>query len=209
MEITQIRWLVVGLLAIILIFFLVKSFNQKSIFGTALRSEGKDSPYSFTKVQLLWWTIIISISFSIVYATTGIIDTILNTTALGLLGISLGTVAAGKVIDNGENNNPSIQVQRHQLTRPSRNLLTDILSDHNGVNLHRFQALIFNVLFGVIFLIQVFESGMTELPEFGTTALGLIGMSSGGFLALKFNENLNEANFRALKNAPVSNKNKE
>lgn len=183
----QIRYVIVILLATILLYFIVQATRTNSRFNVALRNNGAGSSYSMAKSQLMWWTIIVLMCFAIAYAETGVVKNLLNSSCLILLGISLGTTTAGKVVDNVEEANP--QVYRHQNTRPPRQFLVDIVSDRNGVNLHRFQALLFNLLYGVIFVIQFFDSGAIALPEFGTTALGLLGLSSTGYIVLKANEN--------------------
>ena len=65
--------------------------------------------------------------------------------------------------------------------------MTDILSDESGVNVHRLQAVIFNVLFGVTFIVNLFT--YEKFPEFNNSELGLMGLSSGAYLAMKTNEN--------------------
>lgn len=188
METNIIRWIVPLVIGGLIFWALIQAFNPKSSFNAALRNSDKNSKYSLAKVQLFWWTVIISTCFAISYAATGNIQNVLNTSCLVLLGISLGTTAAGKVIDNSEEANLAV---RHQTMNP-RNFWMDILSDYQGVNLHRFQAVIFTLLFGIVFIIQFFQADMTQLPAFDTTTLGLLGVSSGGFVALKFNENLSK-----------------
>lgn len=184
------RWITILIPGLFLGYALLQAFNPKSPFNAALRNSGSGSKYSLSKVQLLWWTVIISTCFALSYASTGVIQGILNTSCLALLGISLGTTAAGKIIDNSEEANPEVGV-RHQVINPS-SFSMDILSDHDGVNLHRFQAVIFTLLFGAVFVAQFFQNGMSQLPAFDSTTLGLLGLSSGGFVALKFNENLSK-----------------
>ncbi|MEO0873627.1 MAG: hypothetical protein AAFY48_03390 [Bacteroidota bacterium] len=189
MELSDLRWLVLVVVATCLLFFVYQASKPGSRFNTALRNSGAGSSYSFAKTQLLWWTILILTCFAIAYGEAGIAKDVLNSTSLVLLGISLGTVAAGQVIDYGDEMNPNIV--RHQTTRRQFSFLVDILSDHNGISLHRFQALIFNLAFGIIFVIQFFETfgDTSTLPEFDSTTLGLLGLSSGGYLTMKFGEN--------------------
>lgn len=186
MDSFSIRWLVVVVLAFILIYFIRQVRQPNSPYNAALRDSGPGSAYSFSKSQLLWWTVLVSLCFAISYAHTGVAEGVLNPSTLILLGISLGTTASGRVIDNGDASNPS--VLRHQ-NNARHSFLTDILSDHDGICLHRFQALIFNVIFGAVFVIQFFADDMGVLPEFDNTTLGLLGLSSGGYLTLKMNEN--------------------
>lgn len=188
MDSFNIRWLVVLVLAFMLFGFLYRVAQPKSAFNVALRDSGANSAYSFSKAQLLWWTVIISICFSVAYAVTGEAEGVLNSSNLVLLGISVGTIAAGRVIDTGDESNPKI-TQRHQTCGREHSFLIDILSDYNGISTHRFQALIFNVIYGLAFVMEFFSTGMDLLPNYDSTTLGLIGLSSGGYLALKVNEN--------------------
>ena len=182
------RWLVVVVLTFMLLAFLYRVAQPKSAFNSALRDSGANSAYSFSKAQLLWWTVIISMCFAIAYAVNGEAEDVIDGSNLVLLGISVGTIAAGRVIDNGDESNPKI-AQRHQTCGQEHSFLIDILSDYNGISLHRFQALIFNVVFGLAFVMEFLSGPMDVLPQYDPSTLGLIGLSSGGYLALKVNEN--------------------
>ena len=196
------RWLIVLVLCAFLAYFLYQVSKGKGRYHVAIRDAGPDSSYSLEKSQLLWWTIIIIVCFTISFAHTGIAKNVLNSSCLILLGISLGTTTAGKLIDNREENNPAIV--RHQDLRKQHSYWTDILSDGGGISLHRFQSVIFNLLFGLIFVVQFFDDGMTQLPDYDTTTLGLIGLSSGGFIALKVNEN-GTSNRNIVAQTPIDN----
>ena len=99
------------------------------------------------------------------------------------------------VIDNSERANPN--VVRHQADRPDYGFFVDILSDQNGVNLHRFQAFVFNVLYGLIFVIQFSEGNYTAFPDFDDTILTLLGISSAGYIGLKTGENTRNGSSRS------------
>jgi hypothetical protein len=62
----------------------------------------------------------------------------------------------------------------------------DILSDAHGVNFHRFQMVIWTLVLGIIFVREVL--GRLAMPEFSTTLLGLMGISSGTYLVGKATE---------------------
>jgi hypothetical protein len=62
----------------------------------------------------------------------------------------------------------------------------DLLSDSNGVNFHRFQMLIWTLVLGFIFVHDVFSR--LSMPEFSTTLLTLMGISSGTYLIGKATE---------------------
>lgn len=143
----------------------------------------QNKPFSFARTQLLWWTLIILCCFSIYYGVNGSIGQ-LNRSSLILLGISLGTTTAAKIIDNTEISN---NVIRHQDKVLRKGFFNNIISDENGISIHRFQALIFNLIFGLIFIIEFSINYM--YAEFGNLELGLMGISSAAYVGLKMNEN--------------------
>lgn len=153
----------------------------------ALRDESVVSPkpYSFARAQLWWWTIIILGSFIGVYGVTGAFWP-LNKTCLILLGISVVTTTAGRLVDNQQISNPN--VERHQDRSVSQGFFVDIMSDEYGLSVHRFQAVVFNLVYGLSFLIQVFTS-LKEFPSYDDSTLALLGVSSAAYVALKMNEN--------------------
>ena len=68
----------------------------------------------------------------------------------------------------------------------SAGFLRDILSDNSGYSFHRFQIFAWTIVLGVIFVSSVYN-GLT-MPEFSTTLLGLMGISSGTYIGFKFPE---------------------
>ncbi len=68
----------------------------------------------------------------------------------------------------------------------SAGFLRDILSDSSGYSFHRFQIFAWTIVLGVIFTSSVYN-GLT-MPEFSTTLLGLMGISSGTYIGFKFPE---------------------
>jgi hypothetical protein len=73
-----------------------------------------------------------------------------------------------------------------KLTHESENFITDILSDANGVNFHRFQMAVWTLLLGFIFIKEVYEN--LAMPAFDQTLMGLLGLSAGTYLGLKIPE---------------------
>jgi hypothetical protein len=73
-----------------------------------------------------------------------------------------------------------------KLTHESENFITDILSDANGVNFHRFQMAVWTVLLGFIFIKEVYEN--LAMPAFDQTLMGLLGLSAATYLGLKIPE---------------------
>ena len=62
----------------------------------------------------------------------------------------------------------------------------DIFSDDSGVAFHRFQMSVWTAALGVIFIARVLIN--LEMPEFETSILGLMGISSGTYLGMKLPE---------------------
>ncbi len=81
--------------------------------------------------------------------------------------------------------------QIQSLTRPatagvSRGFIQDILSDGSGYSFHRFQIFAWTIVLGIIFVSSVYNN--LTMPEFSTTLLGLMGISSGTYIGFKFPE---------------------
>jgi hypothetical protein len=145
-------------------------------------------PYSLGRVQLFWWSLIVASCFSAHYGlNNGFPDFSgeKDYSLLVLMGISLGTTAAAKVIDN---NDMLRNVVRHQESDSSKGFLIDILSDENGISVHRFQAVVFNFIFGLMFISYFIQSGGAFL-SLGELELSLMGISSAAYVGLKLNEN--------------------
>lgn len=164
--------------------------NDKSALRDMSTQQG-EKPYSFSRVQLWWWTLIVLGCYLGAYAITGK-SWELNETCLILLGISTVTTAGARMVDNQQENNPNIE--RHQNCNASEGFLTDILSDENGLSVHRFQALIFNVAYGLTFVVGVFTDitrpdKVYGFPTYDSMVLSLLGISSGAYIVMKMNEN--------------------
>ncbi|TND07880.1 MAG: hypothetical protein FD123_2870 [Bacteroidetes bacterium] len=144
-------------------------------------------PFSFSRVQMWWWTFIILGCYLGIYATTGE-HWSMNQTCLILLGISGVTTAGARMIDNNQTNDAN--TTRHQDSHVSQGLLRDILSDENGMSIHRFQSLIFNIAYGLSFVVEVFSDiNKNAFPVYDATVLTLLGVSSGTYIVMKMNEN--------------------
>jgi hypothetical protein len=61
-----------------------------------------------------------------------------------------------------------------------------ILSDADGISLHRFQMVLWTILLGVIFVISVAKN--LAMPEFSGTLLALIRISGGTYVGFKIPE---------------------
>ncbi len=147
-------------------------------------------PYSYSRVQLFWWTIIIVSCYAFCLAATGVLIP-LNATAAILLGFSVVVVAGGKMIDKKQID--TTQTGTRSQDYVTEGFLTDILSDNQGLSIHRFQAIIFNIIFGIgyicFFINAFFCTHKYPLIDFYEWQLTLLGLSSATYLAMKTTEN--------------------
>src|SRR5258707_2265210 len=68
----------------------------------------------------------------------------------------------------------------------SQGFLRAILREGGGYSFHRFQIFAWTIVLGVIFVSSVYNN--LSMPEFSTTLLGLMGISSGTYIGFKFPE---------------------
>jgi len=68
----------------------------------------------------------------------------------------------------------------------SEGFLNDILSDDEGISLHRFQMAVWTIVLGVIFVASVYNN--LAMPKFSGTLLALMGISGGTYIGFKFPE---------------------
>lgn len=167
----------------------------------------KERPFSYSRMQLFWWTMIIFWCMCSFYFYTGVLLA-LTPTAVMLLGGGLAVSVFGNVIDNSQRaaNNTSVPI-RHQDLCPVGNLLTDILSDEAGISIHRLQALFANLIFGMAFLTYFVRALNVGYPlmDFENWQMTLLGASAAGYLGFKANENsratVTERQIEAVRNA--------
>jgi hypothetical protein len=65
----------------------------------------------------------------------------------------------------------------------SQGFIRDMLSDDTGVSFHRFQMVTWTGVLGFVFVISVMQD--LAMPEFSSTLLGLMGISSGTYVGFK------------------------
>lgn len=180
-------------------------------------AEGLKSPYSLSRFQLGFWILLVTSAYVFIWMITGELDTITGS-VLALLGIGSGTALGAALIDQGKEEAKATTPQTVAATPPaadagtttvtttatvaaappaeprsasrgfseSRGFLRDVLSDERGISIHRFQLFVWTLVLGVIFCVVVY--GSLEMPQFSSTMLGLMGISSGTYLGLKMPE---------------------
>jgi len=171
-------------------------------------SSAKKQPYSWSRVQLAWWTIIVLSSFITIVIEFNQAPG-LNTSTVVLLGISAATIATAKVIDVNDETAPG--TVRHQ-DKDGTNFILDILSDQDNVSITRFQTVIFNFVFGLWFIVFVMECLPVAtlanidsiMPAISDNNLILLGLSSATYAAVKSTENKSNTAEAENKTAPDS-----
>ncbi len=131
--------------------------------------------YSMGRVQMAWWFFIVLISYIWLWIVAEGIPT-MSAHALGLMGIGSATYLTAAGVDASKQN----------VLGSSQGFWNDILSDAQGLALYRFQMLVFNILFGVLFLIYVLQN--VTMPDLDTNILALLGMSAGTYAGFKIPE---------------------
>ncbi len=168
--------------------------------------------FSLSQTQMTWWFWIVLSSFLYIAWTKWDIFGGLNEQALTLTGIGVGTAIGAAIIDQSKKDKAgplkdmaeALAKIRDPATpatdRPgwiakfnaaaarlkSVNFLADILSDVDGISLHRFQSFAWTFVLGGVFLISVFSAG--QMPTFNAYELTLLGISAGTYLGLKIPE---------------------
>lgn len=153
--------------------------------GTA---PGVQAPFSLSRFQLAFWSFLVIAAYVFIWMITEELDTITGS-VLVLLGIGSGTALGATLIDQGKP--AAAPAAATAPTTPttaatSQGFLRDVLSDDQGISLHRFQLFIWTLVLGVIFCASVYDG--LAMPQFSTTLLGLMGISSGTYLGFKMPE---------------------
>lgn len=173
----------VFILVILVICFFINKYPNRIFELIKDISSNENKPFSFSRTQFAYWTIIIVLLMLLVWINKGELLNF-NSTVLALLGISAVTTTGGNLIDKNEENDPNIK--RGQ-DKASKSFLVDLLSDKNGLSISRFQSLLFNLFIGVYFIYEVVVK--SQFPVLDTELLVLMGISSGTYLLVKNSEN--------------------
>ncbi len=71
----------------------------------------------------------------------------------------------------------------------TQGLFKDVITDINGTAIHRLQVFCWTLILGGVFIIGVYRN--LAMPEFGSTLLALMGISSAGYVGFKIPEKNN------------------
>ena len=181
-------------------------FDRNYCMLRDMTTANKHQPYSWSRVQLAWWSVIILSCFITIIIMRGTAPTLDISTVI-LLGISAATTATAKAIDISDAE--KYERIRHQ-DDFGKNFFLDILSDSTGVSVHRFQTVVFNCVFGIWFINAFLHNLLNNaelnsiIPPVANNNLILLGVSSATYAALKVTENQTatiEAKNKAAKRA--------
>jgi hypothetical protein len=178
----------VVLVALVLAIGLAQRSNLIRDTGTFDATGGAQRSFSLSRSQMLLWTFNVLLAFLLVWFARGQFNQVVSDGSLALLGISTGTAFGGSMID--QNQPPQ---EGHDKVGPSRGFWRDILSDAHGINLHRFQLVLWTLALTVVFwsmTLNILNSGegTVALPDFDSKLLILMGISGGAYLGLKVHE---------------------
>jgi hypothetical protein len=173
--------------------------------------------YSFSKSQFAFWSLIVFVAYGYIWLVTKDFNTLNETALvlLGISSATIVTgkligkseeeraKAADKEeksdIDNikrdqGQTENQQLgrhiqQLIKFRSWKPGEHggFLKDILSDADGISVHRLQAFAFNLIFAIIFVQQVLTT--YSMPDFTATHYILLGLSNGTYAFIKTREN--------------------
>lgn len=150
----------------------------------------KQRSFSYSRVQLFWWTMIILCCYIAFFALTGNLVP-LNMTTIMLLGLGSVVYGAGVVIDSRQKKT-ALGSRVQDADASDDDFFTDILSDDNGISIHRFQTVVFNIVFGIGFVsyfVSAYCAHKYPFAEFNEWQLALLGISSATYLGMKAAEN--------------------
>jgi hypothetical protein len=185
-------WIVLLIIVLVAFFWLAK---KRDILRDGSPVNGNPQPYSLGKTQMAWWFFLIIIGFVMIWLVSGDQDTI-SASLLTLMGISGGTALGSSLIERNARNPATPAPSGGAPAAPpppppppavSRGWLRDILSDSNGsIVLHRLQNVLWTLVLGIMLVVSVMTS--LTMPEFNTTLVTLMGISSGTYVGFKFAE---------------------
>jgi len=149
----------------------------------------KLAPYSLARFQLAFWSFVVVAAYVFIWLITGELDTITGS-VLALLGIGSATALSAKMIDTGKQEAASSDsgAAEPAPAKPavSQGFLRDVLSDSGGISLYRLQLFVWTLVLGIIFVASVYHG--LQMPQFSSTLLGLMGISSGTYVGFKVPE---------------------
>jgi hypothetical protein len=168
-------------LSVAFAFFIVVLCRRTSIIRSGSATvPAIQRPFSLSLFQMVFWFYLVIVAYVFVWLINDELDTITES-ILALIGIGAATAIGATMIDKSKT-----EKVPEAADVPTRGFVRDVLSDVDGISLHRFQMFVWTLVLGVIFVASVYKT--LSMPEFSTTLLGLMGISSGTYLGFKVPE---------------------
>lgn len=156
----------------------------RKVFSRFCVLKDKNAPYSLSRTQFLFWTYIILMAEGYYFALTGEMP-VLNHTVITVLGIGVGTRIASSMTDSRDTTTKTPNNRNQDFD--SEGFLSDILSDKYGLSIHRMQYAAFTVIYGLYFLVYVYNN--LDIPVLDEYYDALLGVSALGYAIPKTQEN--------------------
>lgn len=168
------------LMLVILILFILLASKSDMLRDTGIAPATGRKPFSLSRVQMGIWFLVVISSWLFLYVCLHRFN-LLTQSILILMGITSATGIGGMAMDAGK-----IQ------TVPSRSegFMKDLVTDNNTVSLARFQNFAWTIVLVLVFLRSVFST--LKMPDFDSTLLTLMGISSGTYIGGKVTEKSSE-----------------
>lgn len=171
------------IISILLIFFAYKTdiLREACECNCAGKTKKGKQPFSLSRTQMAFWTMIVGFSFTYIYLISGEMPEITQGTLI-LLGISSSTTLGGFAINSSTAKKNGENVKAEKCC--SEGFIKDILSDGGNLGIYRLQNVLFTLILGVIYISKAVN--YVEMTEFKTNLLFLMGISSGTYLGVKY-----------------------
>ncbi|SMH60660.1 hypothetical protein [Azospirillum agricola] len=213
-----------ALIGLLFLLAFLRHFGRDAIngFPDVPKPAGYVPPYSLSRFQLLWWSGIVTASYAALIAVIGSMDTV-STGTMALMGIVGGTSVLAVFQDNRPSGDDDHRQQHRaaylaaaQADPPDRarmaaavaaiyplseGVLTDLLTDVHGYNIHRLQLLAWTVVLGAAFLYEATRT--LGMPELSANLLALTGISNGTYFGFKMQEQQVEPPAQPLPPSPA------
>ena len=171
----------IGLTVLFGIFVIMLARRTSIIRSGSASLPTPQRPYSLSLFQMAFWFFLVIVAYVFMWLINDELDTITES-VLALIGIGAATAIGATMIDKTKS-----ETAPEAAGGASRGFIRDVLSDAGGgISLHRFQMFIWTLVLGVIFVASVYKN--LSMPQFSTTLLGLMGISSGTYLGFKVPE---------------------
>lgn len=182
-------WGLVSLLVVVLtlgVFFYLARTTNLIRDPTATIEPSTARPYSLGRAQMAFWFLLIFVCYVSLWLVTGDYDTIGHSQFV-LVVISSLTAVGNRMVSIG------LTESIDDAPRLSKGFFIDLLSDSNGVRLHRFQLCAWTLLLGLIFAAIVYDD--LVMPNFGDSLLTLIGINAAVHVGFTYLEQERSTSF--------------